>query len=164
MSEALHRVRHDPETAELLRLWLRLLSATTAIQRELARELRARFGCSLARFDLLAQLARAPAGLTMSELSARLMVTNGNMTGLVRRLEAEGLVARASDASDRRLQRVRLTPCGQELFAEMARAHGAYVRARFAHLTAAERHALSRLLARLRGIVGAPAGEKRDVA
>lgn len=143
-------VRHDPETAELLRLWLRLLGTVGGIERELARRLRQRFDCSLARFDLLAQLDRHPEGLTMSELSERLMVTNGNVTGLVRRLAQEGLVRREADADDRRLQRVRPTPRGRALFARMAREHGAWVRERLGHLAAVERAALTDLLHRLR--------------
>lgn len=143
-------VHHDAETVAALRLWLRLLATVTAIERELARRLRQRFDCSLARFDLMAQLDRSPHGLSMSELSARLMVTNGNVTGLVQRLEREGLVARETDPVDRRLQRVRLTAEGSALFARIAQEHGSWVRERLGHLRPTEREALAALLARLR--------------
>jgi DNA-binding MarR family transcriptional regulator len=143
-------LRHDPETAGLLRLWLRLLGTVGGIERDLAKRLRQHYRCSLARFDLLAQLDRHPAGLTMSELGERLMVTGGNVTGLVRRLEHEGLVTREAVDGDRRLQRVRATAKGQALFARMARDHGVWVRERLGHLAPAERDALMYLLRRLR--------------
>lgn len=156
-------VGHDRETAELLRLWLRLLGTVGAIERELAKRLRQRFDCSLARFDLLAQLDRNPDGLTMSGLGQHLMVSNGNVTGLVRRLEREGLVTREAVAGDRRLQRVRATAEGQMLFARMAREHGAWVRELLGHLAPAERNALTHLLHRLR-LPETSRGEVRRVA
>ncbi len=148
-TEALHSL-HDAEAAELLRLWLRLLGTTMLIERELAQRLRQRFGCSLARFDLMAQLAKSPEGLTMSALSKRLMVTNGNVTGLVRRLVEEGLVARRTDPGDRRLQRVRITSEGLVLFGRMAAAHGRWVAELLGDLSAEERRTLSALLARVK--------------
>lgn len=141
---------HDAEAAELLRLWLRLLGTTMAIERALAQRLRQRFGCSLARFDLMAQLARKPEGLTMSALSRRLMVTNGNVTGLVRRLVEEGLVVRRRDPGDRRLLRVQLTEEGLVLFGRMAAAHGRWVTELLGDLSAEERRALAALLARVK--------------
>ncbi len=141
---------HDADAAELLRLWLRLLGTTMFIERELAQRVRQRFGCSLARFDLMAQLAKSPEGLTMSALSKRLMVTNGNVTGLVRRLVEEGLVARRSDPDDRRLQRVRLTAEGLALFGRMAAAHGRWVTELLGDLSAEERRTLAALLARVK--------------
>ncbi len=145
------RLDHPPETAARLRLWLRLLATTTRIERELARRLRRRFGCSLARFDLMAQLEREPQGLTMSRLSERLMVTNGNVTGLVRRLVEDGLAVREPDPTDRRLQRVRLTERGRERFYEMARAHAAWVDELLGGLDAEARDGLMGLLERLGG-------------
>ena len=93
------RTDHDA-----LRLWLRLFTCSTLIERSIRARLRERFGITLARFDFLAQLARSPAGLRMQELSRRLMVTGGNVTGLARELAAEGLVERRTDAADRRVQ------------------------------------------------------------
>ncbi len=77
-----------------LRLWLRMLSTTKLISQEIRRRLRAEFGATLPQFDLLAQLYREREGLRLGELSKRTMVTNGNVTGLVERLEADGLVKR----------------------------------------------------------------------
>ncbi len=157
------RLDHPPETARRLRLWLRLLGTTTRIERELARRLRRRFGCSLARFDLMAQLEREPRGLTMSQLSERLMVTNGNVTGLVRRLVEDGLAVREADPGDRRLQRVRLTARGLERFHEMARAHAGWVDELLAPLDAEGHEALTALLDRLAGRARA-AEDARHVA
>src|SRR3546814_9820640 len=78
-----------------LRLWLRLLTCSSLIERDVRNALRERFDTTLPRFDLLAQLDRAPDGLTMSELSARMMVSNGNITGLTDRLVDEGPIGRA---------------------------------------------------------------------
>ena len=71
-----------------LRLWLRLLTCTTLIEGEVRKRLRARFDVTLPRFDLMAQLDKAPEGLTLSDLSKRMMVSNGNLTALVERLVA----------------------------------------------------------------------------
>lgn len=131
-----------------LRLWLRLLTTTTMIEAEIRRRLRARFNTTLPRFDLLAALDRAPEGLTLGEVSARMMVTNGNVTGLATRLEAEGLVERRADPQDRRAVRLTLTTEGQDVFDEQSAAHGCWIKDMFAGLAAEEREALYRLLGR----------------
>jgi DNA-binding MarR family transcriptional regulator len=110
-----------------LRLWLRLLTMTNLVQAELRKRLRAEFGTTLPRFDLMAQLERHPDGLKMSEISRRLMVTGGNVTGITDQLEKEGLVTRAEDPSDRRAYTVRLTPAGRKLFDRMAAAHEQWI-------------------------------------
>ena len=110
-----------------LRLWLRLISCTYMIERTLRARLRREFGVTLPAFDVLAQLDRAPGGLSMGELSARLMVTNGNVTGLVERLAGRGLVARRPDPGDQRIQIVRLTRKGRALFGRMTPAHHAWI-------------------------------------
>lgn len=110
-----------------LRLWLRLLTTTNLVQAELRRRLRAEFDTTLPRFDLMAQLERHPEGLKMSEISRRLMVTGGNVTGITDQLEKEGLVARDADPNDRRAFSVRLTPAGRAFFDKMARAHEQWV-------------------------------------
>lgn len=110
-----------------LRLWLRLLTTTNLVQAELRKRLRAEFNTTLPRFDLMAQLERHPDGLKMSEISRRLMVTGGNVTGITDQLEKEGLVARAEDPNDRRAYTVRLTPAGRALFDRMAAAHEQWI-------------------------------------
>src|ERR1700761_7464393 len=92
-----------------LRLWLRLLTCTTLIEGEVRTRLRARFGVTLPRFDLMAQLERAPEGLTLGDLSRRMMVSNGNITGLVERLVESGHIVRVPHVADRRIVYVRLT-------------------------------------------------------
>jgi DNA-binding MarR family transcriptional regulator len=110
-----------------LRLWLRMLTTTNLVQGELRRRLRDEFDTTLPRFDLMAQLARHPEGLKMTELSRRLMVTGGNVTGITDQLEKEGLVLRDTDPNDRRSTSVLLTPAGRELFDRMAAAHEQWV-------------------------------------
>ena len=92
-----------------LRLWLRLLTCTTLIEGEVRRRLRDEFDVTLPRFDLMAQLDKAPDGMTLGELSQRMMVSNGNVTGLVERLVAQGLLDRRASPNDRRAQIVSLT-------------------------------------------------------
>jgi DNA-binding MarR family transcriptional regulator len=116
------------------------------------RRLRSRFATTLPRFDLLSQLERHSAGLRMSELSRLLMVTGGNVTGIVDQLVGEGLVERVDDAADRRAWRVRLTRAGSKAFAEMARAHEAWVVELLDGLPRRDADALMQLLARLKRI------------
>jgi DNA-binding MarR family transcriptional regulator len=140
----------DATSQEALRLWLRLVSTTTRIERRLATSLKRQFGSTLPRFDLLAQLARAPDGLRMTELADRLLVTGGNVTWLVTSLVRDGLVTRSRATHDGRAVVVRLTPQGQTHFAEMARAHEAWVAALFAALSASDRKALTTQLSTLK--------------
>jgi DNA-binding MarR family transcriptional regulator len=117
-----------------LRLWLRLLSCSTDVEREVGRRLREDFASTLPRFDLLSALERAgEAGLSMGEAASRLRVSNGNVTGVARRLEADGLIQRLPGV-DRRVQRVRLTALGQSRFAAMAAAHQSWIEGLFAGL------------------------------
>lgn len=111
-----------------LRLWLRMLSITKAVTQEIRSRLRVNFGATLPQFDLLAQLYREPQGLRLGELSRRTMVTNGNITGLADRLEAEGLIRRETHDEDRRVTVAHLTPLGRERFSEMARAHEGWLK------------------------------------
>ncbi|HWK44011.1 MAG TPA: MarR family transcriptional regulator [Stellaceae bacterium] len=141
-----------------LRLWLRLLTCTTMIEAEIRQRLRAEFGVTLPRFDLLAQLDKAPDGMTMSALSQHLMVTNGNVTGLVERLVAEDLVTRTPDPQDRRSQIVALTRIGRRSFEAMAAAHEGWVSDLFDGLDPAETAQLMRLLTVTKRSVGATIG------
>jgi DNA-binding MarR family transcriptional regulator len=131
-----------------LRLWLRLLTCTTLIEGEVRRRLRENFGVTLPRFDLLAQLDKTPGGMTLGQLSSRMMVSNGNVTGLAERLVAQGLLDRKPSASDRRAQIVSLTAEGRRAFRAMARAHERWIADLFAGLTADEIDELMRLLAK----------------
>jgi DNA-binding MarR family transcriptional regulator len=128
---------------DALRLWLRLVSTTALIERRLGAALKREFGSTLPRFDLLAQLDRAPDGLRMTELADRLLVTGGNVTWLVRALEREGLVTRTRSERDRRAIVVRRTPAGHAHFARMAAAHAGWVHTLTRGLAAPERRALA---------------------
>ncbi len=120
---------HDaPEGSHMeLRLWLRLLSCTNLISDEIRRRLRNSYDVTLPRFDVMAQLQREPQGLRLGDLSRRMMVTGGNLTGVIDRLVAEGLVARAVDPDDRRAVTVRLTKAGETMFRLMASEHEGWV-------------------------------------
>jgi DNA-binding MarR family transcriptional regulator len=133
-----------------LRIWLRLLTCTQLIEREVRQRLRGQFDTTLPRFDLMAQLERHPEGLKMNELSRRLMVTGGNVTAIVDQLEKEGLVERLDEPADRRAFRIRLTRTGQRAFADMARAHEEWVVELLAGLSRREQDELLRLLARVK--------------
>ncbi|WP_202913397.1 MarR family winged helix-turn-helix transcriptional regulator [Acuticoccus sediminis] len=128
---------HEDHSADL-RLWLRLLAVSNLIEAEIRRRLRERFNTTLPRFDLLAQLERAPEGILLGELSRRMMVSNGNVTGLVERLVQEGLIVRETPETDRRAVRVSLTPSGRAAFAEMAAEHSDWVGELLGGLGAAE--------------------------
>jgi len=131
-----------------LRLWLRLLTCTALIEGEVRRRLRQEFDVTLPRFDLMAQLDKAPGGMTLGELSQRMMVSNGNVTGLSERLMALGLLDRRQSRSDRRAQLVSMTAEGRRAFRAMARAHEGWIAEIFSDLTSADGEALMRLLAK----------------
>ena len=133
-----------------LRVWLRLLTCVNLIERTVRNNLREDFAITLPRFDLLAQLDRAPKGLSMGQLSRRLMVSNGNVTGLINRLLGEGLVARNHIRGDRRTQLVSLTPAGKIAFDAMIPAHASWISAAFASLSRDEMATLYELLAKLK--------------
>ena len=135
---------------QALRLWLRLLACTNLVEAPLRTQLREQFAGSLPRFDLMAQLDRHPGGLKMRELSRRLMVTGGNVTGLTDRLVAEGLVERRDDPADRRACTVLLTGDGQRQFRAMAQAHEGWVVDLFGGLGAAQQAQLFELLGQLK--------------
>jgi DNA-binding MarR family transcriptional regulator len=131
-----------------LRLWLRLLTCTSLIERTVSARFRREFDTTLPRFDFLAALDRAGRdGLSLGEVSRALLVTNGAVTGLAGRLRADGLIE-ACETADRRVQRVRLTEAGAARFAAMAAAHEGWIENLLAGLGAAEIEQLSGLLER----------------
>jgi DNA-binding MarR family transcriptional regulator len=147
-------VRTDRETIarsndhRALRIWLRLLTCTQMIERVVRSRLRERFGTTLPRFDLMAQLERHREGLKMNELSRLLMVTGGNVTAIVDQLEKEGLVERLDEPADRRAFLIRLTRAGERTFADMAREHEGWVVGLLSGLSRREQDELLRLLAK----------------
>lgn len=133
---------------EELRLWLRLLTCSNLIESEVRRRLRERFDVTLPRFDLMAQLDKSPEGMTLSDLSRRMMVSNGNLTGLVDRLVTSGHLDRRVSELDRRAQIVSLTRAGQAEFRAMAAEHETWIADLFSDLTQREQRDLMRLLAK----------------
>jgi len=131
-----------------LRLWLRLLTCATLIEGDVRRRLRDRFEVTLPRFDLMAQLDKAPDGMTLSDLSKRMMVSNGNLTGLVERLVASGHLARRTSDTDRRAQIIRLTDLGRAEFQGMAAEHESWIATLFGDLSKKDQEDLMRLLAK----------------
>ena len=148
--------RASADDHQALRLWLRLLACTNRIEAPLRTRLREQFGGSLPRFDLMAQLDRQPGGMKMRELSRRLMVTGGNVTGLTDRLVAEGLVERLADPQDRRATTVRLTPEGRRQFQTMAQAHEGWVVELMGGLRPAQQQQLFDLLGQLKHSLAEP--------
>lgn len=140
-----HEDHHDA-----LRLWLRMLTCTQLIEQRVRSRLREQFETTLPRFDLMAQLERSPDGLKMNELSRRMMVTGGNVTGITDQLEAEGLVERTAVANDRRALCIRLTETGRKAFAEMAAAHEGWIVDALAGLSEREVATLYKLLGKVK--------------
>ena len=127
MAQVSQNLRVDTGSKSRLRLWLRLLQSTRKIEIELRDRLRVNFGVTLPRFDVLAALYRKNDGMLMSELSRYLMVSNGNVTGIIDRLVVDGLIVRAQRKGDRRTSIVRLTDKGVSDFELMAAAHEGWV-------------------------------------
>ena len=138
------------EHPEALRLWLRMLTCTQLIEKQVRSQLRTQFDTTLPRFDLMAQLERAPEGMKMKDLSRRMMVTSGNITGITDQLVTEGLVERMDVEGDRRAYLVRLTPQGRELFNTMARQHEQWIVEAFATLGEGDIATLYRLLGKVK--------------
>jgi len=133
-----------------LRAWFRLLLIHKTISRKIAVHFRAQFGISTARFDTLAQLHAAGGRMTMGELSSQLMVTSGNVTGLVDGMVADRLVQRRPHATDRRSIIIAMTPAGRKLFAEVRAALSRWIGAAMGDMSKAELAQLIRLFGKLK--------------
>ena len=131
---------------EELRLWLRMLTCSTLIEREIRRRLREEFKTTLPRFDLMAQLEKSPTGMTVGEVSQRLMVSNGNVTTVVAGLVDDGLVDKRPAPHDRRVQVISLTALGRRQFRAMAERHEDWIADIFAGLAPPDVAGLMRLL------------------
>lgn len=143
-----------------VRLWLRLLSCTAAMEKVIQRRLGDGFGTSLARFDVLAALDRHPEGMTMGALSRSLLVSNGNTTQLVQKLAADGLVQLLPSPQDRRSSIAQLTPAGARHFARLAEVHHQWVDEMLAALDAAKREQLLEGLGALKASIAQAAPEE----
>ncbi|MFZ0008691.1 MAG: MarR family transcriptional regulator [Steroidobacteraceae bacterium] len=154
------RIRDDHHLS--VRLWLRMLSCTNRIENIVRQNLQANFATTLPRFDLMAQLERAPHGLKMSELSQRMMVTGGNVTGITDGLEKEGLVVREMDPADRRVYRVRLTAEGERQFRRMAGEHEQWVIALFESMSSRDKGQLVALLGELKRHISVSSSDRAE--
>lgn len=137
-------------TKESIRTWLRLLSCETVIEQRLRSHFRSNFAVTLPQFDVLSELERADSPLTMSKLSDELMVSNGNITGVVDRLEKSKLVKRVRASHDRRIQYIELTGKGRKDFDRMANRHAGWLDELFADLSLDEMNQLQKVLLKLR--------------
>lgn len=128
----------DPIAVDRLRLWLQMLKAVRHVEGVLRERLRSGYDTTLPRFDVLAALHAQPVGMKMSELSQHLIVSNGNVTGVVDRLVAEGLAERQSLATDRRAIVVQITDKGRALMDEMAAEHITWINDMFSGVSEAD--------------------------
>jgi len=127
VSAPLPSPRRDADSKARLRLWIRLLRATRMVEGETRERFKTQFNVTLPRFDVMAALYRKPDGMLMSEISRFLLVSNGNVTGIVDRLASDGFVVRSQRAGDRRTSFVRLTAKGRAAFADMSAAHEGWI-------------------------------------
>lgn len=161
MTRPVLREKHDGALSDQLgvRLWLRLLSCTVVIEKRVQRRLADRFSTTLPRFDILAALDRHPEGMMMSALSRALLVSNGNVTALIKTLAAEGHVEMAPSPTDRRASIVAITEAGRLHFADMAAAHHGWIEAMLEGLSREQRETLFELLGQLKLSIAAAPGD-----
>lgn len=161
------REKHDGElggaasSRDAVRLWLRLLSCTMVIEKRIKRGFADQFATTLPRFDILAALDRADAGLSMGALGRALLVSNGNITGLIQTLVRDGDVEMATAPGDRRTAVVTLTEIGRARFNTMAKAHHGWIEALFAGVSQTETAQMLALLDTLKTSIAA-AGPETD--
>jgi len=139
----------DPLSKRRLKMWIRLLGVARAAESQLREYLRVEHGTTLPRFDVMAALYRRRDGATMSELSRMLLVSNGNATTVVDRLEKDGLVRRTASETDRRTVFVALTPEGLRQFEGLAADHEREVNSMFADLSDSDVEQVTALLKRM---------------
>lgn len=150
--------RVAPGDHQALRAWLRLLATTNLIEGHVRRRLHEQFQITLPRFDLLAQLYREPRGLKMGELSRRMMVTGGNVTGVAAPLVRDGLIARRQDPRDGRASYLTLTDAGRSQFRTMAEKHEQWIIELFADVPRTGVRDLTALLGQVKDSVRSRAG------
>jgi DNA-binding MarR family transcriptional regulator len=149
--------KHDGGQAGPLdvRVWLRMLSCTMTIEKQLRRRFTDQYDTTLPRFDVMASLDRHPRGQTMGQLSRALLVSNGNVTAIVRQLQEQGLVETRPDPDDRRSSIARLSEEGKSEFDKLAAAHHAWIGQAFAGLKPQSQGALYELLAEMKASIAA---------
>lgn len=156
------REKHDGELDDRgsVRLWLRLLTCSTVIEKRVRRRFAERYGVTLPRFDVMAALDRHPEGMTMGQLSQALLVSNGNVTGVVQALVRDHYVSLSQSPTDGRASIVRLTQLGGECFEGLAEAHHGWIDTMLAGLRREQRVQLHDLLGALKESLAADDGEE----
>ncbi len=124
MSDGLYTERQK----ESLKLWIELLRYSNKLEQLIDDKIRQNYGQNISRFDVLSQLDRENHhGLAVGELASRLIASKGNITGLLDRMQKDGLIEKEAKQDDRRSYIVRSSEKGQELFAEMAEKNARWV-------------------------------------
>ncbi|MWV26886.1 MarR family winged helix-turn-helix transcriptional regulator [Aurantiacibacter rhizosphaerae] len=136
-----------------LRLWVRLLACAKMGEKQIRRKFEDDFDTTLPRFDVLAALYRVPEGLQMSALSRALLVSNGNVTVIVRQLQEKGLVQTMTNPKDARSAIVSITEAGTRRFIELAEAHHSWTNEFFSNVPEGDKEELVRLLGQLRSVL-----------
>jgi len=152
--------RINTRSKESLRLWLKFLGCENRVKQYLRIRLKDRFGITLPQFDVLAKLDHVNEAMTLTELSKQLMVSNGNVTGVVDRLVREGFVDRNPSTEDRRVQLIQLTDKGKQTFNMMADDHETWIASLFEYLSIEEIHQMSALLNKTASSIKTKSGER----
>jgi len=147
---AIDKLEQTPRRKMALRIWLRLLTSSQLIEKQVRRLFRTEFETTLPRFDVMAALAREPEGQTMGDVSRWLLVSSGNVTGIISRLVKDGMVSRTQSSGDRRSHHVKLSPKGQRQFERMSKTHEKWVRDMLCGLSRQEMATLDELLTKVK--------------
>jgi len=147
---AIEKLERTPRRKMALRIWLRLLTSSQLIEKRVRGRFRVEFDTTLPRFDVMAALAREPEGQTMGDVSRWLLVSSGNITGIIARLQEDGLVTRSRHADDRRTHLVRLSTTGREEFKRLSLTHEKWIRNMLSGMTREEMATLDKLLTKVK--------------
>ena len=147
---AIEKLEQTPRRKMDLRIWLRLLTSSQLIEKNVRGRFRTEFDTTLPRFDVMAALARVPEGQTMGDVSNWLLVSSGNITGIISRLEEDGYVTRTRSSGDRRSHLVRLSSKGRKEFERMSLAHEKWIRNMFSGISRKEMATLDELLTKVK--------------
>ena len=147
---AIEKQEQTPRKKRALRVWLGLLTSSQLIEKQVRARFRTEFDTTLPRFDVMAALAREPKGQTMGDISRWLLVSSGNVTGIVSRLVADGLVTRTRTVDARPTHLVRLSRKGQAEFERLSSTHEQWIKERRCGITRQEMAALDELLRKVK--------------
>lgn len=147
---AIEKQEQTPREKRALRVWLGLLTSSQLIEKQVRARFRAEFDTTLPRFDVMAALAREPEGQTMGDISRWLLVSSGNITGIVSRLEADGLVTRSRSTDDRRTHLVRLSRKGRAEFERLSSIHEQWIKELLCGISRQEMASLDELLKKVK--------------